>query len=325
MKISLSEKIKLKKIALTPALLLLPVMMSAFLLLYPCDVFGAETDSAQENKIIYADDNFDSVQEITVPFLDTATVVYEWEFPYSDEFFQIPSSEFSRTMAQGSLGLAVSTFRCASDISEPQYETYLRQAGFTDFYSFGYDKPTTPDSLSGIIASKRIGDFTVIAAAACGQGYEHEWGGNLKVGNGDVHEGFQEAAGILEKHLADYISNNNIEGRKILWLAGYSRASAVANIAAANAIRSGEYADVYAYGFGVPRTTKKPVAYPGIYNICGQYDPVPQAPLQSWGFERYGTDLFTPSEEDEIPPNTSGNCAWETPRSKLRCSCCRLS
>ena len=76
-----------------------------------------------------------------------------------------------------------------------------------------------------------------------------------------------------------------------------SRAGAVANIAAADYIESGEYEDVYAYLFGVPRTTKEPVAYPGIFNICRQYDPVASIPLQSWGYERYGTDLYTPSQE----------------------------
>lgn len=37
------------------------------------------------------------------PFLDTMTVAFTWGFPYSDRFFEIPSNEFSITMAQGSL------------------------------------------------------------------------------------------------------------------------------------------------------------------------------------------------------------------------------
>ena len=64
-------------------------------------------------------------------------------------------------------------------------------------------------------------------------------------------------------------------------------------------IESGEFDDVYAYLFGVPRTTTKPVRYKGIFNICGQYDPVPSVPLQSWGYQRYGTDLFTPAQESD--------------------------
>ena len=51
------------------------------------------------------------VKLIRYPFLDTASVAYDWSFPYSDKFFDIPSSEFSMTTAQGSLGLACSAFR----------------------------------------------------------------------------------------------------------------------------------------------------------------------------------------------------------------------
>ena len=31
----------------------------------------------------------------------------------------------------------------------------------------------------------------------------------------------------------------------------------------------------------------------------GQYDPVPNTPFQSWGYERYGTDLYTPAQESD--------------------------
>ena len=144
---------------------------------------------------------------------------------------------------------------------------------------------------------KRIGDCTVIAAAASGQGYGKEWANNFTVGSGERHEGFSQAAGLFEDHLTVYLKDNRIKGKKKLWVSGFSRASAVGNILAADMIASGEFDEVYAYLFGVPRTTTQPVRYKGIYNICGQYDPVPSVPLQSWGCERYGTDLYTPSRE----------------------------
>ena len=237
------------------------------------------------------------VQQIHLPFPNVTEEKLEWNFPYSDEFFSLPSEEFSVTMARGSMGLTLSAFRSKEETLSPQYETYLKEAGFTNIYSFGYDKPPTADSLSGVIGMKRIGDTTVIAAAACGQGYGSEWAGNFKVGSGERHEGFSQAAGLFEDHLAGYLKDNKIEGRKKLWVSGFSRASAVGNILAADMIESGEYEDVYAYLFGVPRTTRQPVRYKGIYNICGQYDPVPSVPLQSWGYERYGTDLYTPAQE----------------------------
>lgn len=238
---------------------------------------------------------------IDLTYLETGAVLNRWSFPYSDRFFEIPSSEFSVKMAQGSLGLAVSAFR--SNRFDLQYETFLSQAGFYNLHPFGYDKPTEEDSLSGVIGMKVVNGRTVIAAVTCGQGYKKEWAGNMKVGKGVRHQGFNTGAHKLEAQLENYIKENNIEGDKVLWITGMSRAAAIANLTAADAIESGEYADVYAYLFGVPRVTKAPVKYAGIYNICGQYDAVPSIPMQTWGYERYGIDLYTPSQEadDSFP------------------------
>ena len=237
------------------------------------------------------------VSEIWYELLDTRNRAYGWEFPYADSFFRNRSDQFSLKLAQGSLGLSLSAFRSTSGLLDYQYETYLNGAGFTDLYAFGYDEEPTEDSLSGVIGMKKIDDFTVIAAVTCGQGYGKEWAGNFKVGTGVRHEGFESASVMLEDYIGQYIEDNKIEGKKKLWLTGMSRAAAIANLTAADSIESGDYDDVYAYLFGVPRTTKEPVAYSGIYNICGQYDPVASIPLQSWGFERYGTDLYTPAQE----------------------------
>lgn len=239
------------------------------------------------------------VTNIWFQLLDTANVAYGWEFPYTDSFFKNPSDKFSLKLAQGSLGLALSAFRSSSGLLDYQYETYLGGAGFTNLYAFGYDKETGEDTLSGVIGMKQIDDFTVIAAVTCGQGYGKEWAGNVKVGTGVRHEGFQSATEMLEGYISQYISDNNITGKKKLWLTGMSRAGAIGNLTAADSIESGEYEDVYAYLFGVPRTTKEPVAYPGIYNIIGQYDPVTAVPFASWGYGRYGTDLYTPAQESD--------------------------
>ena len=259
---------------------------------------AAAGDAVVSGPVIFAEEKqLGEVQQIHLPFPDVTGEKAEWDFPYSDVFFSFPSEEFSITMARGSMGLTLSAFRTSSGKVSPQYETYLRGAGFTNIFSFGYDKPPLADSLSGVIGMKRIDDCTVIAAAACGQGYGNEWASNFIVGQGERHEGFSQAAGLFEDHLAQYLKEQKIEGKKKLWVSGFSRASAVGNILAADMIESGEFDDVYAYLFGVPRTTRQPVRYKGIYNICGQYDPVPSVPLQSWGYERYGTDLYTPARE----------------------------
>ena len=241
----------------------------------------------------------DAIQ-INVPFTSIGHKQFERDFPYSDGFFTVPSADFSMELAQASMGLTVSAFRNDKDPLENQYATYLGAAGFECITPFGYDSPTGVDTLSGVLAYKKIGDFTLIAAVPCGQGYGSEWGGNMNVGNGERHAGFDSAAKILEEKIFQFIEANGLKGKLKLWVTGFSRASAVGNLTAADMIESGRFEDVFAYLFGVPRTTRSPKYYDGIFNICGKYDPVTTIPLESWGFDRYGGTFFTPAEEMDV-------------------------
>lgn len=235
---------------------------------------------------------------ITIPFYTAGMWEMTWDFPYSDRYFTESSEDFSRDLAKASLGLALSAFRQNGKSPVPnQYGTYLGKAGFRDIYAFGYDKPTATDTLSGVIASKRINDFTLIAVSPCGQGYGKEWGGNLQVGTGDRHEGFDKGAQILEREIFSYIEKQKLTGKLKLWISSYSRGAAISNLTAADLIESGRFDDVYAYLYAVPRTTKTDIGYPNICNICGAYDPVTQVPLESWGYFRHGWDLYLPAAE----------------------------
>jgi len=240
--------------------------------------------------------------DITVSFQLIGKKVYQWDFPYSDDLFRSPSEYFSTELARASTGLMVSAFNCEPEVLADQYQVYLKGAGFRDIYEFGYDQETSKDSLAGIIGWKQIDDFILIAAAPRGNGYGKEWAGNLEVGDEERHVGFNRAAQIFEGEITRYIDGHHLDGAMKLWLTGFSRASAVSNLAAADMIDSGAFEDVYAYLFGVPRTTKDPnrLEYTGIFNICGKNDPVTNVPLESWGYERYGWDRFTPSVETDI-------------------------
>ena len=275
----MKKKISVKLIGFLSALLLL----SGSLLSLPQRTLETKADTPDTTMI-------------TVPFV-LGTENYTWDFPYSDDFFTDSAAGYDPELTKATLGLSISAFRNDGKDLDNQYETYLKGAGFTDIHPFGYDKETAKDTLSGVIAHKQIGDFTLIAATGCGQGYQNEWAGNLLVGTGERHEGFSIAADILEKQIWDYIEEHQITGKIKLWLGGFSRAAAVANLTAADMIESGKFDQVYAYLFGTPRTTKNPIEYQGIYNICGAFDPVPDFPLETWGFERYGIDLFTPAQE----------------------------
>ena len=98
-----------------------------------------------------------------------------------------------------------------------------------------------------------------------------------------------------------YITANQLGGSLRLWISGYSRAAAVSNITAADAVDSGIFEAVYGYTIATPRTTRDKDAdkYSNIFNIINPFDPVPVVPYPEWGFVRYGTDLFLPSMETD--------------------------
>lgn len=264
-------------------------------------VSDEDAEEVSNEDVYYADFADDSrltgIKKINVPFIVFKHHPCDYDFPYTDDFFRYSSDTFSKTLAQASMGLTVSAFRNEKEDIDDQFTTYLSAAGFSDIYTFGYDKPTSPETISGLIAHKKIDDFTLIACAPCGQGYQKEWGGNLIVGDRVRHAGFKIAAEKLKTQIASYREKYGISGKVKIWLSGFSRASAAANLAAADLYKSGEYDEVYAYLFGVPKTTKTPKPFQGIYNICGQYDPVPNVPLQSWFYDRYGITLYTPAQE----------------------------
>ena len=228
-----------------------------------------------------------------------------WDFPYSDDFFLKPSDQYDLDFARLSLGLAAAAFRDEEhpDTQDSYLIEFLNNLGFSQIESETYRTDPTVDSIAYGLASKKIGDMTVLVCGVCGGGYGLEWASNLTVGDEKRSAGFQEASLKVQAAIDDYM-NRYVRDEKVkLWIAGYSRAAAVANITAADFTASGRFEDVYAYTFATPRTTRKPIAYPNIFNMILKEDLVPKVPCADWGYERFGNDLFF------VSPETDSNCS----------------
>jgi len=224
------------------------------------------------------------------------------DFPYADEWFDSSSTVYNHKLVQASIGLADVGNRVAAvpyEDDDKNVRAYTEAMGFGDGSSEQFNQKPTKDTIGSYISSKKIGNFTVICVAMRGQGYQDEWMSNFLIGTGVRHEGFSNAAWLIEARIRKYITDKGIEGKKKLWIAGFSRAAAVSNITAADMIDSGLFADVFAFCFACPRTTREPVSYPGIYNVIGAADPVPMVPFADWGFGRYGTDYYLPTQETD--------------------------
>lgn len=225
-----------------------------------------------------------------------------WEYAYSEDFFRQPSDEYNHDLARLSLGMALAAFRDREHLQDQDRNliAYLEAMGFEQIDTEPYRTDPTSYSIGYGLAQLHLDDMTVVAVAVCGGGYGAEWTSNLTVGDGVRAEGFQDASQKLQAGLKAYMDRYPAEGPVKLWITGFSRAAAVSNITAADCTDSGEFADVYAYTFATPRTTKEPGDYRNIFNIIQKNDMVPKIPLADWGYERYGKDLYLVSPEIDI-------------------------
>ena len=249
--------------------------------------------------------------EITAAFHSVTTgSTISIKVPFSDEWFLKPATQYNHSLARSSMGLTVASFRPSSSDEINAYDEhaqdFLSQAGFTDFSSYDYDRPAGRYTIANCFGRRTITDehgetFDLIAVGIAGQGYKDEWLSNLSVGNSTVHTGFSEAAVEVYDRLFGYISRMHIKRPFKIWITGFSRAAAIANILAAylenDDILPEE--DVYVYTFATPATTKDPEAgsHDNIFNIVGSTDLVPTIPFSDWGYDRYGNTRFLPSQE----------------------------
>ena len=183
------------------------------------------------------------------------------------------------------------------------------------------------------ITSRETGEKKLLVMVAIRGSYGTEWLSNLRAGvstgilksfgyGAQDHEGFSQAALDISNATYDYIASIITEkypeldlGNVALLLCGHSRGGATANICAsylddtADAVSKSVLQEdsgrsdilsenLYCYTFATPAVTIEESChsslYGNIFNILNPNDIVPRIPLATWGYARYGTDLWLP-------------------------------
>lgn len=258
---------------------------------------------------------------------------------YSDGWFEHSALEYDHALALASLGLVTAAFNTAA--SDARYwvagevgrEANLADAyeafGYADPVFYAYDCPVgeAGDFVGHALARKTLLDAgrrtTLVALTLRGGGYGGEWASNLHVGTAATHAGFVLPVDEVMEHLRAYLTRAAAQttlGTIKLWVGGYSRGGAVANILAAR-IRDElpELAteNVFVYTFAAPAalTAESHPAHlldfnnvhddylrlradwapSNVWNIVSSGDLVPRVMPQSWGFYRNGNDRFLPA------------------------------
>lgn len=155
--------------------------------------------------------------------------------------------------------------------------------------------------------------------------YGVEWLSNFKFadfGEETVdHYGFKAAEQEVKQALVRYLDDEGIDASAAKFLiTGHSRGGSIANLLAAefdgestkhathdpavseeNPALPASPENVFAYTFAAPCTTqaadRAESRYGNIFNIVNPSDIVPQLPLSTWGYGRYGTAVVLPEAD----------------------------
>ncbi len=243
-----------------------------------------------------------------------------YEFPYRDSYFSEPGAKYQHSLAQCTLGMAVSAFRSADqelNRKDQNIREYLTQAGFSQFESQEFNQRPTAKTIATLIASKtledREGEFTLLAVAVSGGGYQDEWLSNFSFGDEGVHEGFFSAGFTVFERVFDYVDQYAAGKRVKIWMGGYSRAAAVSNMAAVLMLSAEQIApeNLFVYTFATPNNAQterfdQECDYSSVFNIVGMFDPIPSIPFAEWGYGKLGTTLRLPARE--TTPDYEARC-----------------
>lgn len=239
---------------------------------------------------------------------------------YTDEYFSDTSYKYNQSLCTMSLALAMTAFASSKtdyDNQSINARNLMKRIGIAEeniAVNDWFTKKPETDSIGVIAGNKKIRtgdkDYTLIAVAIRGSGYEKEWAGNFTLGLSGQHRGFCDARDNVITFLRDYIKDKNITGDIKIWITGYSRAAAAANLVA-GAIDDDKILgkninytkdDVYTYCFETPAGASadkvQDKKYGNIFNIINPNDIVTYVAPAVMGFARYGQDKYIPSKEN---------------------------
>lgn len=244
-----------------------------------------------------------------------------YPFEYDDGLFSGDSYEYNHELAVFALNVSMASFNSFDEKNrDKNIRAMLESCGFNT-KSYGYDTEGY-DTAAVEIAKKTVTEngenCTVVIVAIRSGNYGMEWGGNMRIGTGDNHLGFDIAKETVLNYLNDYFASEKIYGRVKLLIPGYSRGGSIANLVGAE-LDDGSYEkclkrtdsikdigisknDIYVYTFEAPQCTKKSgtddALYKNIMNIMNPNDYVPKFVMTDWGFGRYGVEYYLPSAEN---------------------------
>ena len=279
----------------------LPIVLVAMLLTSCGGGADSSSDPLEDSSEEVTTFSFDNAAENddTYPFEFESLILrdendrlirFTYSLPYMDEYFLNSGAPFSKKIALASLAMAF-----ASGYKQ-EVSQFFETIHFDNLYcSPDYENvPEHKYTVRYAFAHKAVSDFNVIAIDVSGFNYFIPWGANAEIGLTGNASGFQFAADMILDDLAEYCKAYEEKPIKI-WLSGYSRGAAIADIVAETLLDEGSIAeeDMFCYTFeasaAVDVAVKKP--HPSIHNIINSASVINHIYPKSYGFTRAGVDI----------------------------------
>ena len=217
---------------------------------------------------------------------------YDIKVAYKDSLFQGASDTFNKDLAMLSYGFSI--------VSEEKDEAkqFFKDLAFTNAeYASEYDDKPKVDGVGYCFATKIVNGYNIVGVSIRGFNYRVQWVDNFNVGTEGDHLGFSESADTVIEALNTYVGKIKNNKPIKLWLTGYSRGGAIANVMSSKFL-SDETSkfkkdNLYTYTFEAPRglTLEHAVAYENVFNIINSGDIFTRVCPEEYGLYRCGKDI----------------------------------
>lgn len=218
------------------------------------------------------------------------TTPYNLTFSYDDEYFLTSSKTYNKDLSMLSFGAAMAT---ATNRRGANFYTDIR---FKDIELYNYNVEPNENTMGYLIAHRSIDDYELVSVSFRGLNYGLEWANNFLIGKTGNHEGFNarglEAYEDLQHYIEQYANTKTLK----IWISGYSRAGALANVLASLIMGRNEMyvtqENLFVYTFEAPAalTEENAIAYENVHNITNEADLVASIPPRQYGLYRCGVD-----------------------------------
>ncbi len=322
---------------------------------YALGTYGFICEIDQYN-VEYSCDNY-KVGTVKFPSTVKNKTDLETTYYYSDSYFEKDSTEYNPSLSTMSLLFSLAAGgtnekgKGDKNDRERNVIELLSDLGFDGIDTKSYNirneevpgTTSTENSIAYALGYKNLNgsekNTTVIAVGIRGLGYGLEWSNNFKMGDSGTHQGFEQSARKVSEGIEDFISNNRSKigldkgpKRIVLWITGYSRAGAVANILAGKLLNGSFQIDtgdgnlfvlkdnVYAYCFEpaqgeqLEEVLSDNYKYNSIFNIVNPNDLVTYMAPKNKGFNfaRYGRTHILPFKRITANYDALKECMLDT-------------